>query len=152
MTFIVIMKQLNKILSKQQFIFSQLLILAAGLIFVASLYYYLNVRYQPSSNPYSLGLPVTSAPKSLRLDLDQPDDDLLTFSKTIIVSGQTGPNMDVLISSKSEDLIVKSTPDGKFSTIFDLNAGVNEISVVVFDATGDTRSEQRTIYFSEEKI
>lgn len=119
---------------------------------MASLYYYLNVRYQPSSNPYSLGLPVTSAPKSLRLDLDQPDDDLLTFSKTIIVSGQTGPNMDILISSQFRDLIVKSSTEGKFSTIFDLEEGVNEISVVVFDATGDTRTAESTVYYSEEKI
>lgn len=119
---------------------------------MASLYYYLNVRYQPSSNPYSLGLPVTSAPKSLRLDLDQPDDDLLTFTKQVIVSGQTGPGMDILISSESYDLVIKSSPEGKFSTIFDLSEGVNEISVVVFDATGDTRSAERTVYYSEEKI
>lgn len=139
-------------LTRKQFMLSQILILAVGLFLIITLYYLVNIQYRQTANPYSQGLTVTTSPKSLRIDLDQPDNDLLTFSQTVIVSGQTGPNMDVLISSQSEDLIVKSTPDGKFSTIFDLTAGVNEISVVVFDATGDTRSAERTVYYSEEKI
>lgn len=146
------MFKLSKKLSNKQFVVSQILILACGLLLVAGLYYLVNVQYPLVSNPYSQGLTVTTPPKSLRLDLDQPDNDLLTFSETVIVSGQTGPNMAVLISSQSQDLIVKSTPDGKFSFILSLEEGVNEISVVVFDATGDTRSETRTVYFSQEKI
>ena len=143
---------MGKRLTRKQFMLSQILILAVGLFLIVTLYYLVNIQYRQTANPYSQGLTVTTPPKSLRMDLNQPDDDLLTFTKEVIVSGQTGPNMDVLISSQSQDLIVKSTPEGKFSTIFDLNAGVNEISVVVFDATGDTRSETRTVYFSEEKI
>ena len=146
------MINLSKRLTRKQFMLSQILILAVGLFLIVTLYYLVNIQYRQTANPYSQGLIVTTPPKSLRMDLNQPDDDLLTFTKEVIVSGQTGPNMDVLISSVSEDLIVKSSTDGKFSTIFDLNAGVNEISVVVFDATGDTRSETRTVYFSEEKI
>lgn len=146
------MINLGKRLTRKQFMLSQILILAVGLFLIVTLYYLVNIQYRQTANPYSQGLTVTTPPKSLRMDLNQPDDDLLTFTKEVIVSGQTGPNMDVLISSQSQDLIVKSTPEGKFSTIFDLNAGVNEISVVVFDATGDTRSETRTVYFSEEKI
>ena len=143
---------MGKRLTRKQFMLSQILILAVGLFLIVTLYYLVNIQYRQTANPYSQGLTVTTPPKSLRMDLNQPDDDLLTFTKEVIVSGQTGPNMDVLISSQSQDLIVKSTPEGKFSTIFDLNAGVNEIRVVVFDATGDTRSETRTVYFSEEKI
>ena len=146
------MINLGKRLTRKQFMLSQILILAVGLFLIVTLYYLVNIQYRPTANPYSLGLTVTTPPKSLRMDLNQPDDDLLTFTKEVMVSGQTGPNMAVLISSQSQDLIVKSSTDGKFSTIFDLNAGVNEISVVVFDATGDTRSETRTVYFSEEKI
>lgn len=142
----------KKKLSKKQFIFSQFLILILGLTFIATLYYYLNIQYQLQISPYSQGLPVTTPPKSLRLDVDQPDDDLLTFTKQVIVSGQTGGGMDILISSQSDDLVIKSSPEGKFSTIFDLEEGVNEISVVVFDATGDTRSAERTVYYSKEKI
>lgn len=142
----------KKKLSKKQFIFSQLLVLILGLSFIATLYYYLNVQHQPQISPYSRGLPVTTPPKSLRLDLDQPGDDLLTFTKQVIVSGQTGPGMDVLISSGSYDLVIKSTPEGKFSTVFDLEEGVNEISVVVFDATGDTRTAEREVFYSKEKL
>lgn len=115
------------------------------------LYYILNIQYQKPTKPFLHG-PVTSIPKTLRLDLDQPADDSLTFQNSIIVSGQTSFGKDVLIFSSSEDLVIKSKNDGSFSTVFNLQPGINMITVAVFDADGDTRSIERTVYYSKEKI
>ena len=144
------MKLTHKIPTKL-FIFSHILILISGLIFIAGLYYILNIQYQKSTGPFSAG-PVTSLPKTLRLNLDQPDNDSLSFQSSIIVSGQTSPNMDVLISSDNNDLVVKSKKDGSFSTVLNLQESVNQITISVFDTTGDSRSESRTVYYSKEKI
>lgn len=133
------------------FIIFNLLILALGLIFLSGLYYILNVQYQQSSSPFLNG-PVTSLPKTLRLDLDQPDEDSLTFQNSIIVSGQTAPSKDVLIFSDSENLVIKSKSNGSFSTVLNLRSGVNTITVAVFDTTGDVREAQRSVYYSKEKI
>lgn len=143
--------KLSKKLSTKQFIFSQLLVLVAGLAFLFGLYYILNIQYQKSGNPFSNG-PVTTNPKTLRLDLDHPDDDSLSFQSSIIVSGQTSPLKEVLIYTDSEDLVITSKKDGSFSTILNLDEGVNRIVVAVFDALGDTRSAERTVYFSKEKL
>lgn len=133
------------------FIIFNLLILALGLIFLSGLYYILNVQYHQSSSPFLSG-PVTSLPKTLRLDLDQPDEDSLTFQNSIIVSGQTAPSKDVLIFSDFENLVIKSKSNGSFSTVLNLRSGVNTITVAVFDTTGDVREAQRTVYYSKEKI
>lgn len=143
--------KLNKKLSTKQFLISHFLILLVGLVFLSGLYYILNIQYQKSSNPFLNG-PVTTPPKTLRLDLDHPDDDSLTFQPSIIVSGQTSPNKDVLIFTDTQDLIITSKKDGSFSTILNLDEGVNNITAAVFDSTGDSRSAQRSIYFSQEKI
>lgn len=143
--------KLRKILSTKHFIISHILILITGLIFLAGLYYILNIQYQPPKELFKMG-PVTSLPKTLRLDLDQPDADSLSFSPSIIVSGQTAPSTEVLISTDSDDLVIKSKPDGSFSTIVSLDEGVNKITTSVFDATGDSRSAERTVYYSKEKI
>lgn len=146
------MAKLLKPISSKAFILSQLFILIVGLIFIFSLHYYLETQ-SPASTFYSLSQgPVTSPPKSLRLDLEQPDNDTLTFDSSIIVSGKTAPNTEVLISTNSEDLVLKSKSDGNFSTVLKLEGGVNQITVVVFDITGDSRSQDRTVFYSKEKI
>lgn len=143
--------KLGKKLNTKHFILSQILIFIIGLTFLAGLYYILNLQYQRPTQPFLNG-PVTSAPKSLRLDLDNPDDDSLSFQNSIIVSGQTAPLKDVLIFTDSQNLIIESKKDGSFSTVLNLDEGVNRIVAVVFDATGDSRSVERTVFYSKEKI
>jgi|SRR3989344_8493016 len=143
--------KLRKKLSTKHFIISLLFILLAGLLFLFGLYYILNIQYQKSSDPFQNG-PVTTAPKTLRIDLDHPDDDSLTFQSSVIVSGQTAPQKEVLIFTNSRNLVLTSKKDGSFSTVLDLDEGVNNITAAVFDTTGDSKSAQRTVYYSKEKI
>ncbi len=143
--------KLTKKLSTKQFVFSQLVILIAALVFLGGLYYILNIQYQVNKDRFLAG-PVTSLPKTLRVDLDSPDEDSLLFDSQVLVSGQTGPNLDVLITSDSSDIVVKSDVLGRFSANFSLTEGPNKIKVIVFDSTGDSRSGERNVYFSKEKI
>jgi len=144
--------KLNQKLTAKHFILSHILILIIGLTFLGALYFILNIRYQKAGGkPFSNG-PVTTSPKSFLLNLDQPDQDLLSYSSSIIVSGKTGPAKDILISTDTEDLVIQSKPDGSFSTVLNLDEGVNRITAVVFDTTGDSRSDTRTVYYSKEKI
>lgn len=138
-------------LSTKSFVISHVLILIVSLSFLGGLYYILNIQYQPPKGLFTLG-PVTSFPKSLRLDLDQPEEDHLSYSSSIIVSGKTSPSKEILISTEDRDLVIKSKPDGYFSTVIDLTEGVNIISATVFDWTGDLRTAERTVYFSKERI
>lgn len=144
--------KLNQKISTKFFIISQMLILLSGLIFLGSLYYILYLSY-PTSSSFSLGEKLfTQPPKTLLIDLDQPDQDSLTFEPSILISGKTSPNMDILILSDVEDFIVKSKNDGNFSTALDLNEGVNRIVAVVFDASGQSRLVERSVFYSKEKL
>lgn len=145
------MLKLTQKLSTKQFITSQLAIFLVALIFLGGLYYILNVQYSQPKDRFAQG-PITSPPKTLRIDLDQPDEDALFFEREIIVSGKVGPNLEVLITTDSTDLVIRSKPDGKFSTILNLDEGPNKITAVVFDQLGDFRSAERNVYYSKEKI
>ena len=137
-------------LSQKAFFLSLFLIFTISLIFLFGLFFILNIQYQ---KPKSLKLgPVTTSPKSLILDLKQPDNDSLVVQGSTVVSGKTNPLVDVLISTDTSDLVTRSKADGYFSTVLNLDEGVNNISVVVFDATGDSRSAERAVYYSKEKI
>lgn len=143
---------MNKKLSFKTFIFFSTLILILGLIFVGGLNYILNIQFNAPKLYSPTGKPITSAPKSLVLDLQNPEDDTLTFESSILVSGSTSPFLDILISSQTKDVLIKSKADGSFSTVFNLDEGVNRINIAVFDKLGENRSEQRTIYYSKEKL
>ncbi|MBI2334875.1 hypothetical protein HYU96_03665 [Candidatus Daviesbacteria bacterium] len=143
--------KLNRKLSFKVFLLSQLAILVIGLIFLITLY---NFLYPESRNETAgpTGGPVTTLTKSLRIDLDQPDDNLLTFQSSLIISGSTLPGLAVLISTDTEDSVIESTKDGSFSTVIKLEEGVNNLMVIVFDEKGDSKSIERTIYYSREKL
>jgi hypothetical protein len=134
-------------LANKTFVLSVTLILIIGLAGIFGLSYFLN-----SERPKGISLgPVTSAPASLTLELNSPDDDLLVFNSSIVVSGKTLAKLPVLVTSESEDLVIESRADGSFSTDFTLTPGVNEITVATFE-DGQQRELKRTVFYSKEKI
>lgn len=146
------MIKLNAKLPTKYFVLSQIIIVIAGLLFALWLYYILYLEYQPQ-NQYSLKFgPVTSVPKTLRIDLDEPDDYTLSFKSSILISGKTKSKTEVLISTDTEDQIIQSKSDGSFSYILNLDEGINRITAVVFDEVGEVRQVERTVYYSKEKI
>lgn len=142
--------QKGKISSVKAFVLTQVLIAILLLTTLGSVYYFLT---KSSANPsYSQTGPVTTQPASLNLNLDSPDDDLMVFNSSVVVSGKTLPNIYVLVSSDSDDFIIKSKEDGTFSGDLELELGQNELTVSAFDSSGDSREAKRTIFYSKEKI
>jgi hypothetical protein len=146
------MLKLTQKLTTQHFIFSQIIILIVGLIFAGWLYNILYIQHQPQDqNSFQTG-PVTTQPKTLRIDLNEPEDDMLTYSSQILISGKTKPLTEILISSDFTDAVIESKADGSFSHVFDLEEGVNRITAAVFDEVGEVRMVEKQVYYSKEKI
>lgn len=141
----------NRKLPAKHFIIAILIILLLGLVFLGGIYFIVNIEYQKPQTTFSNG-PVTTKPRSLLLDLDQPEDNSLVFSDSIVVSGKTASIAEVLIYTDTNDLVVKSKPDGSFSTELDSDEGENNITVAIFDQTGQSKSLKRSVYYSKEKI
>lgn len=151
MVILLLLMKLTRKLSRNEFIISHILILILGLSFLFGLYYILNLQYPQNLKPFEKG-PVTSAPRTLRLEVEQPDEDVLSFDSSVIVSGKTAPFSDILIFSDTQNLVLRSDLKGSFSTVFNLDEGVNLITVTVFDSSGDAKSDSRSVYYSKEKI
>ena len=145
------MLKLNKKLSQTQFAIFVFTLFISGLIFIAGSYFFLKYELYSDSSSFSKG-PITSAPKTLRIELEGPGEDALFFESSVIVSGKTGPNLNILIMGPEKDFVIKSDPAGEFSTVLELAEGPNKIVAVVFDEEGDSRVAERNVYYSEEKI
>lgn len=142
---------MNKILSTKAFFISHFLILLISLLYLA-LFYYVLYGDQLVSNPLTKYRAVTTKPTSLMLELTNPDDELWLFEKSHVVSGRTNPKATVIISNQNQNFGLQADSSGEFSKVVDLSKGLNEIEVAVFDELGNTKTDLRTIYYSEEKL
>lgn len=145
---------MNKKLSPSVFFISQFLILVLGLAFVGFIYYFTNFKEdrKPQSLYSPTGGPVTSEPTSFIFEMEQPDNDILVFQPSVVISGKTSADANVLINSEYDDALAQPKSDGSFQALLDLKPGANNITVTVFDNTGDTKSEQRLVYYSKDKL
>lgn len=141
---------MSRNISTTSFIFSMLGILILASAFFLALHFYLNPQQIPVT--FQNYQPVTTLPVSLTLDLSNPDDNLLIFDNNLLVSGKTIPGALVLITANDQNQLLTASSDGYFSQTVKLSPQVNQLSVSAFDNSGNYKSEQRTIYFSEEKL
>lgn len=138
------------VLSTKTFVISHLTLLILALAFFGGLYYILYPeRFQAAITEYN---PVTKEPISLFLEISSPEDEILVSDPNLIISGKTGPNISVIISSVSNDAALQSGKDGQFSTVFPLNSGPNIVEINAYDLEGNHKTTTKTIYYSEEKI
>lgn len=139
-------------LSTKAFLLSLGTILIIGLFFLMGLSIFLNegqlICCKKDLKSYQ---PVTRAPLSLNLEIKSPEDEMLVFDKNMIVSLKTTPFATVVISG--QDTVAGEANDkGEFSGIISLAEGINELKVTVFDGSGNSKSDQRVIYYSDEKL
>jgi hypothetical protein len=140
----------DRILSTKTFVLSHLTILILALIFFGGLYYILYPdKFQSAVNQYN---PVTKEPVSLFLEITSPEDDVLTYDGSTVISGRTGADATVIISNNTSDVGLQSGNDGQFSKVFPLTEGANIIEITAFDSEGNSKTVTKSVYFSKEKI
>lgn len=138
------------VLSTKTFIISHIIILLSGLIFFGGLYYILyQEKFQHPQVNYN---PVTKEPVSLFLEVTAPEDEVLVYEDNIIISGNTRPDVPVIISSQDNDAGLQASKQGEFNKVFELSPGANIVEITAFDTDGNSKTVSRSIYYSKEKI
>lgn len=141
---------MTKKLSTTFFTFSMIIILLLGSAFFIALHLFVN----PTQNPLTISnyQPVTSKPVSLTLNLSSPDNNLLVYDPNLLISGQTSSGILVLITVNDSNQTINASSQGDFSLTVKLQPGSNQLIVSAFDNQGNYKTEERSIYFSEEKL
>lgn len=141
---------INKVLPTKIFIISLATILIVALTCLTGLYLFVNADYQPVS-PF-LSRPVTVEPISLTLNLSSPDDNLLTFDGDLLIQGKTTPKSTILLTTDEDNKVIDVDIQGNFSTVLELLSGLNKFTIISFDDRGNIKSENRTIFYSPDKL
>jgi hypothetical protein len=139
------MKQERVILS---FIMVLIGLLVAGIAF----YFYQSTKVvSDKSSINSTNTVITPTPKpTIFLVLNEPSNEIVVSSKTLSVSGKTNPEATVIIITDSDQLVLKPSSQGDFSTTITLSNGQNLIRVRAVTPNAETAVTERIVTYSTE--
>ncbi len=109
---------------------------------------------KPTPTPEAMATSPTpsAAPSTLSLNITAPDDETLTNSATITLTGTTAPNADIAVLYEIGQTIIQADQNGKFSFDVPLDGGYNRITVTAYDQNGNTATQKLTVTYTTQKI
>jgi len=113
--------------------------------------YVLNSKSTTNNSLQAL-LPIIKKPVSFDLELTNPDDQIISFQSSLVVSGTTSPNIPVIISTDTDDAEVDSDANGTFSKAVSLTSGLNHIFITAVDTDGSKKEIDREVYYSKDQL
>lgn len=113
-----------------------------------------SLRNLPEPKTTPTPAPVSETPKTTNssLVITSPDDEFLTNSDTVTVSGKATPNATIIIVSEDDQISLQADAAGSFSKEINLITGFNNITVYAYDTTGNETSQKLTITYTTAKI
>lgn len=120
-------------------------------------YIYQIAGKNPTENTNRITLQTSPTPPVQTVDnypltVDSPQDELVTDKKTISISGKTGGDVMIIISTGTEDQVVKATSSGNFTATQTLSGEVNAIRITALFPDGTEKQLTRTITYSTESF
>lgn len=141
------MKQERVILS---FIMVLIGLLVAGIAF----YFYQTTKVvSDKSSINSSNSVVSPTPKpTIFLVLNEPNNEIVVSNKTLTVSGKTNPEATIIIITDSDQLVLKPSSQGDFSTTITLEGGQNLIRIRAVTPNAETIVTDRTVTYSTDNF
>lgn len=139
---------------KAERIILSLIALFVGLLVAGGAFYIYQMTQQipqDKSDTITIKSHPTPTPNSNNyLVIDSPKEEDLTDRKTITISGKTIPGSTVIISTESDDQVVKPTATGTFNATQTIDDGVNIISITAIFPDGTEKTIKRSITYTTE--
>ena len=90
--------------------------------------------------------------EKISLKILSPENNALINTEKIKITGKTSANINVIILSEDDELIVQSDAQGQFSQEITLSAGTNEIKISAFDDNGAEATVNLNLVYSKSEI
>lgn len=86
----------------------------------------------------------------LYLSIEKPENETLTETRTVVITGKTNPENTITVSTNQEDIVTTPAKDGSFSISIAIDTGVNKLITRAISPTGEVKIDTRVITFSQE--
>lgn len=109
-----------------------------------------NIATSSSTNLSESPTPTSTPVNGIELSIAKPSNlDVVTTTPST-VSGITGSNSWVTISTDTNDYVFQASQSGSFQEDVDLNSGINHIVVTAFDNSGKAATQKFILVYSSE--
>ncbi|MBI3954948.1 hypothetical protein HY338_00765 [Candidatus Gottesmanbacteria bacterium] len=134
-------------------------IIIGGLIAVGVIYFpnFISRVFRSSNQTNQLLTPtppVNVATTILSLDITEPANNSVLFTRQTTVKGKiqpSGPKI-IIVDTNNESLLTKSSGNGEFSQDVSLVEGINPLSISVYDESGNRETKTLTLFYTPEKL
>lgn len=135
---------------KQERVVLSFIMVVIGLLVAGIAFYFYQTTKVVSTNSSILTNPTpTQAPKpTIFLSINNPTNEEVVSNKTLVVSGKTLPEATVVIVTNSDQLVVKPTMQGDFSTTITLGNDQNLITISAISPNGEIATVEKTVTYS----
>lgn len=139
-------------MKQERVILSFIMVLIGLLVAGVAFYFYQTTKVvsDKSSVGNSNQTPTPSPKPTVFLVLNQPSNEQVVSNKTLLVSGKTNQDATVIIITDSDQLVLKPSSQGDFSTTITLSNDQNLIRVRAVTPNGETAVLDRTVTYSTE--
>lgn len=136
-------------MKQERVILSFIMVVIGLLVAGAAFYFYQTSKVVSTNSSVSINPSPTEIPKpTIFLSINSPINEIVVSSKTLIISGKTLPQATVIIVTNSDQLVVKPSSQGDFSTTITLENDQNLIRMFALSPNGETVTVQRTVTYS----
>ncbi|MEK7160117.1 MAG: hypothetical protein AAB702_01390 [Patescibacteria group bacterium] len=135
---------------KQERVILSFIMVVIGLLVAGAAFYFYQTTKVVSTNSSALANPTpTESPKStIFLSINTPASEEVVSNKTLIISGKTLPQATIVIVTNSDQLVVKPSTQGDFSTTVTLENDQNLIRIHSLSSNGEIATVERTVTYS----
>jgi hypothetical protein len=141
---------------KKETIFLSLTALFIGLIVAGGIFYAYQFLTNPGSEkPKMITLNATPTPvssNSEELMVQDPTDESVAESRSVMIYGKTLPGSMVIVTSENDEQVVTPAANGNFSLTTTISNGVNMIEIIAILPDGRERKVIRTVTYTTESF
>jgi hypothetical protein len=136
---------------KQERVILSFIMVLIGLLVAGALFYFYQINKQIPVKLHNAISP-TPTPKIAKeiifLNLTSPNNEIVVNNKTITVTGKTNPDATVIIITKADQQVFKTTQTGDFKAILTLETDQNLITIISVLPDGESKQIQRVVTYS----
>jgi len=96
--------------------------------------------------------PATNTSSGHQLIIDAPENESVSTTSTVKITGTTSANSSVIIATAQKSYITNSDNTGNFNLEIEIDSGVNLIQVSSFDSQDNQASSQILVTYSTAKF
>lgn len=143
-------------MKSERFILSFIALLIGLLVAGGAFYLYQSMKALPSPKDVLTVKPVKSSPTPDTsgdfITVETPADEAVVDRKIITIAGKTLPDTTIIVSSDTEDQVIKPASNGNYTLTQTIGDGVNILQITAIFPDGSEKKISRTITYSTESF